>query len=246
MNGTTSSCPVCAATAAAPIGAKGGFDYLRCAGCGLVYSAALPTPAQYAAAYGEYTPVPASTWKMFRKTVKLAPLIALGRARSPHRPLRFLDVGANTGYNTEAARRYGCEAHGLETNPGPVAFARREFPQCTFHAETIEQLATRGLSFDIIYCSEVLEHVPDPQGFVAALAALAHPQTTLFLTTPDSAHSRVPARTIEWKEVIPVEHLRLYDRHNLALLLGQHGFRVGFITPMLRANLRLYCSRTKV
>ena len=235
-------CPVCGGREARALGAKGGFEYLRCTGCGLVYSATLPTAAQYAASYGEYTAFESTRLRVWRKTLKLLPLVLLGRSRLPERrPLRFLDIGANTGYNTEAARVLGCEAHGLETNPGTIAMARREYPRCVFHEETIEQLATRGFSFDVIYCSEVLEHVPEPQAFMAAIAAVAAPHTTLFLTTPDSAHFKVPADALAWKEVIPVQHLRLFDRANLTRLLAAHGFKIDFQLPMLRANLRVYC-----
>jgi SAM-dependent methyltransferase len=242
----STNCPVCAGRESTPLGAKGGFEYLRCAGCGLIYSATLPTPEQYAASYGGYTAFESSAWRVLRKTLKLWPLVALGKSRlRERRPLRFLDIGSNTGYNTEAARQLGCEAHGLETNPGTIAMARREYPQCQFHQESIEQLATRGLKFDVIYCSEVLEHVPEPQAFMAAIAAVSSPHSTLFLTTPDSAHYKVPADVLAWKEVIPVQHLRLYDRANLTRLLATHGFRIDFKMPMLRANLRLYCSRTQ-
>lgn len=244
MSGPASSCPVCDHRDAVALGTKGGFDYLRCAGCGLIYSATLPTSAQYAESYGEYTAFESSVGRVLRKALKLMPLLLVGRTRAPGgRPLRFLDIGSNTGYNTEAARWLGCEAHGLETNPGTIAMARREYPDCSFHEQTIEQLATGPLRFDVIYCSEVLEHVPEPKAFMAAIAKVSEPHTTLFLTTPDSAHFKVPADVLTWKEVIPVQHLRLYDRANLTRLLAAHGFRIDFQIPMPRANLRLFCSR---
>ena len=246
MSGHAPACPVCDGREARALGAKGGFDYLRCAACGLIYSATLPTAAQYAESYGEYTAFESTKARVLRKQLKLWPLIVLGRRRSPGgRPLRFLDIGSNTGYNTEAARRLGCEAHGLETNPGTIAMARREYDKCTFHEQTIEQLASGPLKFDVIYCSEVLEHVPEPKAFMAAIAQVSLPHTTLFLTTPDSAHFKVPADVLAWKEVIPVQHLRLYDRANLTRLLGAHGFRIDFQIPMPRANLRLFCSRVR-
>ena len=246
MSGPGPSCPVCDHRDAKALGAKGGFEYLRCTGCGLIYSATLPTAAQYAESYGEYTAFESSAGRVLRKQLKLWPLVMLGRRRSPGgRPLRFLDIGSNTGYNTEAARRLGCEAHGLETNPGTIAMARREYGKCTFHEQTIEQLSAGALRFDVIYCSEVLEHVPEPKAFMAAIAKVSAPHTTLFLTTPDSAHFKVPADVLAWKEVIPVQHLRLYDRANLTQLLAAHGFRIDFQIPMPRANLRLFCSRAR-
>lgn len=238
------ACPVCRAAAATALGAKGGHEYLRCGACRLVYAARLPTTEEFAASYGRYGAKVPGAWKVLRKQLKLWPLVRQARRRTADgRAPRFLDIGSNTGYNTEAARRLGCEAHGLETNPGTVAIARRIFPDCRFHERTLEQLAAAGERFDLVYCSEVIEHVPDPHSFAAALAAVTAPGGLLFITTPDAAHWRVPADLLSWSEVIPVQHLRLYDRANLERLLGEHGFRVAGQTPMLRANLRLLCVR---
>lgn len=238
------TCPVCRSTSSTVLGEKRGHAYVRCMDCGLVYAPNLPTKEQFAASYGEYGVNHPGTVKVLRKTLKLWPLILTAKSRLPEsRKVRFLDIGANTGYNTAAAAHWGCDAHGLETNPGTIAIARREFPDCTFHEQTIEQLAATGIKFDVLYCSEVIEHVPDPHAFVAALAALSNPWTTLFITTPDAGHHRVPEDFLSWSEVIPIQHLRLYDGANLARLLGEHGFKVDFDMPMHRANLRLYCSR---
>jgi len=237
-------CPVCDAPGAIALGAKGGHEYLRCAKCRLIFAARIPTAEEFAASYGKYGVRRLDWRKVLRKKLKLWPLVLLGKRRQRGAgPLKFLDIGSNTGYNTEAARQLGCEAHGLETNPGTIAMARKEFPGCSFHEMTIEELATRGMSFDVVYCSEVLEHVPEPKAFIAAIAKVCAPGGTLFLTTPDSAHFRVPADVLSWKEVIPIQHLRIYDRGNVTQLLAAHGFRVDFFTPMLRANMRLYCSR---
>lgn len=240
-------CPVCRADAPVALGAKRGHEYLRCGACRLIYAARLPTPEEFAASYGRYAAKLPSAWRVLRKQLKLWTMVRAARAARPGEPPpRFLDIGSNTGYNTEAARRLGCEAHGLEVNPGTIAIARRLFPGCHFHEQSLEQLAATGAKFDLVYCSEVIEHVPDPHSFSAALAAVTGPGGTLFITTPDAAHWRVPADPLAWSEVIPVQHLRLYDRANLERLLGEHGFRVVGQTPMLRANLRLTAVRQQV
>ena len=238
-----SACPVCSGDEAVSVGSKAGHEYLRCLGCRLVYAAVLPTPEMYQAAYGKYR---TRRRLVLRKSIELAPMIWTHRfrqwARGERRLMTFLDIGSNTGHNTEAARRLGCEAHGLETSGKAVAFAREEYPRCSFHYGEIEAFAEQGRAFDLIYCSEVIEHVPEPHAFVEAVRKLSHPETLLFLTTPDAGHWKVPKDLMSWKEVIPVEYLRLYDQGNLKLLLAIHGFEVNFSTPMLRANQRLYCS----
>lgn len=235
-------CPVCAGVRAAPLGAKRGHAYQRCTDCGLVYACRLPSAAEYATEYGRYG---GNRPSVTAQLPKLWPLVTWARRRrmAPG-PARFLDVGCNTGYNTEAARRLGCEAHGLETNPKTLAIARGLHPQCRFHGEPVEALAGHDGAFDAVYCSEVIEHTPDPRAFLGALTRLAAPSAVLFLTTPDAGHWRVPRDVLRWRHLIPVEHLHLFALGNLTRLLADCGWRVAFRLPTTRTNLRLYCVRS--
>jgi 2-polyprenyl-3-methyl-5-hydroxy-6-metoxy-1,4-benzoquinol methylase len=240
---TGGPCPVCGATVALWLGEKKGHAYLRCASCALVYARDVPTREQFAAVYGAYG---GNRPSVGRQRFRLWPLVAWARQRACRagvtRPLRALDVGCNTGYNTAALAGLGSEAHGLETNPATVELARSLHPDCQFHAETLEQHAASGQRYDAIYCSEVIEHAVDVRSFATALAALLEPHGLLFLTTPDAGHWRVPANTVRWRHVIPVEHLRLFDRRNLGRLLGEVGLEVRLRIPTTRTNLRLFCT----
>lgn len=239
---TGGSCPVCGSSAAQTLGEKRGHAYQRCVECRLVYARDLPTPEQFAAAYADYGVnrpwVPA-------QMPKLWPLVAWARRRlTAPRAVRLLDVGCNTGYNTEAARRLGCEAHGLETNPKTLALARSLHPACHFHGEQVEDFGGAGGAFDAIYCSEVIEHTVDPRASLAALTRLATPRAVLFLTTPDAGHWRVPRDTLRWRHVIPVQHLRLFELGTLKRLFAECGWRIAFRLPTTRTNLRVYCVRS--
>ena len=105
----------------------------------------------------------------------------------PHRTLRILDVGCGRGWLTNLATAYGsCE--GIEPVAGVVEHARRMFPHIRFEAGTPETVLARPdfTPFDVVLCSEVIEHVPHPQkpGFVNQLARLLTPDGYLILTTP--------------------------------------------------------------
>jgi 2-polyprenyl-6-hydroxyphenyl methylase/3-demethylubiquinone-9 3-methyltransferase len=50
--------------------------------------------------------------------------------------------------------------------------------------ESAENLKlARAGKFDVVVCMEMLEHVPDPEGAIAVLAALARPGGDLFIST---------------------------------------------------------------
>ena len=118
-------------------------------------------------------------------------------ARRLERPVgarsRLLDVGANGGFLVEAARELGFEAVGVELDPVSVDYAARHFAGSRFVRGTVEDLAAAGEpTFDAVYCSEVIEHVPDPNGFISGIVALMRPGALLYLTTPDIGHWRRP------------------------------------------------------
>ncbi len=70
-------------------------------------------------------------------------------------------------------------------------------------------------SVDTVLSVEVLEHVPDPDGFVAEFARVLKPGGTLMLTVPFMA----PLHQL------PFDFYR-YTPQGLEALLGRHGFRI--------------------
>ncbi len=109
------------------------------------------------------------------------------RRQNPDRALRILDVGCGRGWLTNLATVYGtCE--GIEPVAGVVEHARRMFPHLRFETGTPETVLARPdfTPFDIVLCSEVIEHVPHPHkpGFLSQLARLLTTDGYLILTTP--------------------------------------------------------------
>lgn len=114
-------------------------------------------------------------------------IIRESRTQDPTRTLRILDVGCGRGWLTNLATAYGtCE--GVEPVAGVVDYARRLFPHIPFEAGTPESVLARAdfAPFDIVLCSEVIEHVPHPKKavFVSQLSRLLTVNGYLILTTP--------------------------------------------------------------
>ena len=114
-------------------------------------------------------------------------IIRESRKLDPERRLRILDVGCGRGWLTNLATAYGtCE--GVEPVAGVVDYARRLFPHIPFEVGTPESVLARAdfAPFDIVLCSEVIEHVPHPQKteFVTQLSRLLTTNGYLILTTP--------------------------------------------------------------
>ncbi len=155
---------------------------------------------------------------------------------------RFLDVGCNGGFMVEAAREVGFAATGIDLDPVSLDYARRHFPGSTYLHTTIEALEAEP--FDAIYCSEVIEHVPMVDRFVAALSALMRPGAILYLTTPDFGHWRRPKDLERWDAFCPPDHCLYFDPASLTRLLERHGLTVFRRRLALKPGIKLLARKT--
>lgn len=99
----------------------------------------------------------------------------------PLEPKTILDAGCGEGYLSRVLLDHlpGVEVVGVDLSEGAVAQARARCPEGTFQVGTVESLRDLGRSFDLVVCSEVLEHVDDPRSVVGTLAGLAAPHALL-------------------------------------------------------------------
>lgn len=98
----------------------------------------------------------------------------------------LLDVGCGFGFLLDFwTRTDRGEACGVELADYGAIGARKL--GVTIYAERLEQCAAlAGRAFDVVYASEVIEHVPDPHAFVVLLARWVADDGVLILTTPNA------------------------------------------------------------
>ncbi len=141
-------------------------------------------------------------------------------------PGTLLDVGCGAGLAAEAMARQGHAVLGIDAASRPIEAARVHAGELAveYRVATTRDLLAEGRRFAAVTALEVIEHVPDPAGFLRDLAALLEPGGQLFLSTINrTARSLVVAK---WgAEYV----LRL-------LPVGTHDWR-RFITPAELARL---------
>lgn len=244
------ACPICDSRDNALFARKETLTVVTCEGCGFIFLAPLPQPEDSVTLYDDaYAGATEGYFAKVEKKMRRS----RGRARRMRRLASgtvptLLDVGASGGFMVQAAREVGFSAQGIELDPKSVAFARARYPENNFFHGTVENfLGTKPsaiTAFDFIYCAEVIEHVPDVNTFVAAIAQLLKPDGCLYLTTPDIGHWRRPKNVAKWDAFDPPAHCLYFDRPSLTRLLAKHGLRINKRYLALKPGLKVLVGKT--
>src|SRR5512135_3655968 len=99
-----------------------------------------------------------------------------------------LDVGCGGGILSESMAGVGAKVTGIDLADRSLQVAKLHLlesgKQVEYRKIAVEELAAvQPTSFDVVTCMEMLEHVPDPAGVVAACAKLIKPDGHVFFST---------------------------------------------------------------
>jgi ubiquinone/menaquinone biosynthesis C-methylase UbiE len=159
---------------------------------------------------------------------------------------RVLDLGCGAGRFVAALREMGAEPIGVELASGALERARRNVPGADLRlAEPDGTLPLEHGAVDLVWCSEVLEHVADTLYVLTEARRVLRRGGRLLVTTP--FHGRVKGAALALRgfdaHFDPLGgHLRFYTRSSLGRALGAAGFEDARIRtaggpPLLRETL---------
>ena len=107
--------------------------------------------------------------------------------KPPLSGLKILDIGCGGGLLAEPMARLGAEVTGIDVTAPAIIAARTHAESMQlaidYQVITAEDLAVSGAEFDVIYASEVIEHVADRPLFIKAIAAMLAPNGVVVITT---------------------------------------------------------------
>jgi SAM-dependent methyltransferase len=121
------------------------------------------------------------------------------RARAAGR--RVLDAGCGEGYGAAMLADVAARVVGIDRAEAvEVAGARHRGPNLEYRAQNLERLDDVAERFDLVVSFQVIEHLPDPTGFLSALARRTAPGGELVVTTPNRlmSVSENPYHLREW------------------------------------------------
>ncbi|MGB0843488.1 MAG: bifunctional 2-polyprenyl-6-hydroxyphenol methylase/3-demethylubiquinol 3-O-methyltransferase UbiG [Alphaproteobacteria bacterium] len=165
----------------------------------------------------------------------------------PLKGYAILDVGCGGGLLCEPLRRLGAEVWGIDAVGKNIEIAKIHAGQMdldiNYRAISVEalgdELAKTGKKFDAVTALEIIEHVADPDAFVASCAKLMKPEGLIFFSTLNRTLKSyamgivaaeyilgwLPKGTHDWdKFVKPHELKRWVSRAGRSL--GLHGLEV--------------------
>jgi len=219
------TCALCGSTRSAPFDRRvfRGRPVTNriCLRCGLVYQSPRMTGAESVAFYAE-------EYRLLQEgsTDPTARNVTVQKARAASllefvRPVvssvsRHLDIGCSLGILLQHFQEvYQNQAVGVEPGEAHRLHAKKDGLQVYASLEELEKAGE--VRFDLVSMSHVLEHLPDPVGYLTHLReALLAPNGGLLLEVPNLyAH-----------DSFEVAHLYAFSPHTLRAVLRRSGFEV--------------------
>ena len=164
---------------------------------------------------------------------------------------RVLDLGCGAGRFVAALRDAGAQPVGVEIAEAALERARRNVPGADLRLlEPDGSLPLEHGSIDLVWCSEVLEHVGDTSGLLLEVRRVLRSGGRLLVTVP--FHGRLQGALIALTRFEahfdPLgQHLRFYTRRSLATTLRHAQFAAIRVRPwgppLLRRGLTAWAVR---
>jgi 2-polyprenyl-3-methyl-5-hydroxy-6-metoxy-1,4-benzoquinol methylase len=145
--------------------------------------------------------------------------------------LDILDVGCGSGANSLALAEKGHRLHGVDISAAAIEQYRRHGFDGRV-ADIESGLGYPDASFDLVFCSEVIEHMTSPELLVADSHRVLKPGGKLILSTPNSAfwlYRLLGLFGYTVSELQHPKHFQFFSRRSLVKLLEGKNLRVGSI-----------------
>lgn len=151
-----------------------------------------------------------------------------------------LEIGCATGYMSEyLEQKMACVVTGIELNPAQAAMARSrcshliegDAAEPVTQARVDDHVAIKG-KFDIVFMSQVIEHVAYPDQLLVKVRDWLAPDGALVVSTCNVAHWKLRLDHLagRWEYadygIMDKTHLRFFTTHSFRRLLKTCGYRI--------------------
>lgn len=159
---------------------------------------------------------------------KLSAVISLTNNLNPK---SILDVGSASGwFLSEIKKRFkDASCTGVDVYEPAIELARKLYPKITFQVCDAHTLPFPAKSFDLVVCTEVLEHVVDPEKVVSEIKRVLKPSGRAIVEM-DSGNVLFRLAWYWWtnlrRGVWKDAHIHVFNASLLERLLAESGMRI--------------------
>lgn len=148
---------------------------------------------------------------------------------------KILDLGCGTGLFLLSAKRRGWDTYGIDISAPMTNFAQESFGIPTKAGQFQELDLSDWGTFDVIYSSHVIEHIPNPAEWMNLFKKKLNKDGLLVLNVPNQYapekivqrfFKKIKLRRDEWEKWRTPDHL--YEPHfkSMKYLFDQTGFEI--------------------
>ncbi len=152
---------------------------------------------------------------------------------------KILELGCSFGYLSKFLQEnLGCNVVGVDIDAEAIehakSFCSKVIVADLDKEEWMDEI--KGLTFDVILCADVLEHLKSPITMLASLKTYLHKDSRLLASVPNVAHSSIRLELLqghfdyESLGLLDDTHLHFYTRDGLVGMLMEAGYACSEIT----------------
>lgn len=147
---------------------------------------------------------------------------------------KLLEVGFGNGVTLARLKHFGWDVAGVEFDTVSVNLARSLGLDA--HLGSIEDVAYPSGTFDAVVASHLIEHLPDPAGFLRECRRVLKEGGSLVLTTPNASSLGHRLFAANWRGLEPPRHLHVFGPKALSMLARDAGFKEVHVKTTARSG----------
>ena len=147
----------------------------------------------------------------------------------PRRPLRVLDAGCGDGVQLQGLiQMSGLEIWGIDYNLVRTGRAQEKFQEANIICGDLLHIPFKSDAFDIVLCSQVIEHIPQDDFLLGQLAKILKPEGLLILGTPNEGclMARLRNHVFERNILRKTDHFHFYREPVVRRKIEAAGFTI--------------------
>jgi len=142
-----------------------------------------------------------------------------------------IDVGCGNGGFTRFCGMQGAEVIFIDSDPEKIEVTTEKVRDSAARAyrgilSQCDPIPLDDNTADVLICTEVLEHVPDPKQFLGELIRVTRPGGNMLITVPDARSEAFVAATAPLEYFQEPNHIRVYNKEGFRALIDEAGLEV--------------------